>query len=114
MRMPITFDRFTDVYLAVYVIFGAGGAVGSDLVGRLAKQQGASIVASDVDKGDLESLGSSAELMPADTEDEEAVRCIPICNPLRVCRSSLTRASDGDSLPRSNPLQACAGQEHPG
>ena len=33
-------------------------------------------MASDVDKGDLESLGSSAELMPADTEDEAAVRRI--------------------------------------
>ena len=34
-------------------------------------------MASDVDKGDLDSLGSSAELMPADTEDEAAVRCSP-------------------------------------
>ena len=50
--------------------------MGSDLVGRLAKQQGANIVASDLDNGDLESMGSSAVLMPADTEDEAAVRCI--------------------------------------
>lgn len=33
-------------------------------------------MASDVDQGDLESLGSSAEIMPANTEDEAAVRCI--------------------------------------
>ena len=33
-------------------------------------------MASDLDNGDLESMGSSAVLMPADTEDEAAVRCI--------------------------------------
>ena len=73
--------------IAVYVVFGAGGAVGSDLVGRLAKQQGANVVASDADNGDLESIGSSAELMPADTEDEAAVRCIALMQSLASLQS---------------------------
>ena len=42
-------------------------------------------MASDVDKRDLESLGSSAELMPANTEDEAAVRCITHMQSLIPC-----------------------------
>ena len=113
LRLPILSYSFTDTYLAVYVVFGAGGAVGSDLVGRLAKQQGAKIVASDMDQGDLESLGSSAEIMPANTEDEAAVRCITHMQSLASLQV-LTWATNSDSLPRSIPLQLCAGQEHSG
>ena len=58
---------------AVYVVFGAAGAVGSDLVSRLAQQQGASIVASDRDHQDLDKVKSATEKIPADVQDEAAV-----------------------------------------
>ena len=58
---------------AVYVVFGAAGAVGSDLVSRLAQQQGAAIVASDRDHGDLDQVKSATEMHPADVQDEAAV-----------------------------------------
>lgn len=63
----------TSWYDAVYVIFGAAGAVGSDLVSRLAQQQGATVVASDRDHADLEQVKSATEMLPADVQDEEAV-----------------------------------------
>ena len=44
-------------------------------------------MASDVDNGDLESMGSSAELMPADTEDEAAVCCITLMQLLASLQS---------------------------
>lgn len=66
--------------IAVYVVFGAAGAVGSSLVERLAAQQGAKVLASDRDDSGLESLQSvqGASLHPADTEDEAAVRDVPL------------------------------------
>ena len=60
-------------HYAVYVIFGAAGAVGSNLVSRLAKQQGATIVASDRDHGELYQVKSATEMLPADVQDEAAV-----------------------------------------
>ncbi len=62
---------------AVYVVFGAAGAVGSDLVSRLSKQQGASIVASDRDQQGLDQVKSATEILPADTRDEAAVLLFP-------------------------------------
>ena len=40
---------------------------------RLAQQQGATIVASDRDHGDLEQVKSATEMLPADVQDEAAV-----------------------------------------
>lgn len=67
--------------LAVYVVFGAAGAVGSDLVQRLAAQQGARVVASDRDHSDLDELSKAvkeATIVPADTQDPDAVRTSPL------------------------------------
>lgn len=61
------------MYLAVYVVFGAAGAVGKDLVSRLAKQSGAKVVASDRDEKDID-RSSSVIVQAADTQDEESVR----------------------------------------
>ncbi|CAL8463186.1 g2720 [Coccomyxa elongata] len=63
----------------VYVVFGAAGAVGSDLVGRLAAQQGARVIASDRDHSDLDGLSKTikdATIMPADTQDPDAVASV--------------------------------------
>jgi nucleoside-diphosphate-sugar epimerase len=57
----------------VYVVFGAAGAVGSDLVGRLVAQPGATVFASDRDTSALDNL-KDAHVVPADTLDHEAVR----------------------------------------
>ena len=70
---------------AVYVVFGAAGAVGSDLVSRLSKQQGASIVASDRDHGGLDQVKSATEIHPADTHDEAAVYLYPLTSCLYAC-----------------------------
>lgn len=59
------------------MVFGAAGAVGSDLVGRLAAQQGARVIASDRDHSDLDELSKAvkdATIVPADTQDPDAVR----------------------------------------
>ncbi|EIE21368.1 NAD(P)-binding protein [Coccomyxa subellipsoidea C-169] len=56
----------------VYVVFGAAGAVGSDLVGRLVAQSGAQVFASDRDTSDLDKL-KEATIVPADTLDQDAV-----------------------------------------
>ncbi len=61
----------------MYVVFGAAGAVGSDLVRRLAAQPGAEVMASDIDQSDLEELGKSvqnAAVHAADTMNHAAVR----------------------------------------
>ena len=62
------------------MVFGAAGAVGSDLVGRLAAQQGARVIASDRDHSDLDDLSKAvrdATIVPADTQDPDAVRTSP-------------------------------------
>ncbi len=56
----------------VYVVFGAAGAVGSDLVGRLVAQSGAQVFASDRDTSDLDKI-KEATIVPADTLDQDAV-----------------------------------------
>ena len=60
--------------VAVYVVFGAAGAVGGELVSRLTQQEGAVIIASDRDQSDLEKVKSATEFLPADAQDEAAVR----------------------------------------
>lgn len=62
------------IFLAVYVVFGAAGAVGGELVSRLAQQERAAIIASDRDQSDLENIKSATEILPADAQDEAAVR----------------------------------------
>jgi nucleoside-diphosphate-sugar epimerase len=61
------------ISFAVYVVFGAAGAVGGELVSRLAQQEGAAIIASDRDQSDLENVKSATEILPADAQDEAAV-----------------------------------------
>ena len=71
------------------MVFGAAGAVGSDLVGRLAAQQGARVVASDRDHSDLDDLSKAvkdATIVPADTQDADAVRTNPLGMALVVPR----------------------------
>jgi nucleoside-diphosphate-sugar epimerase len=69
----MTTELNNKVYNAVYVVFGAAGAVGSTLVSRLSKQQGAKVVASDVDQADLEKISGSAHVYAANTQDESEV-----------------------------------------
>jgi len=102
------YGRLELIYIingAVYVVFGAAGAVGSDLVSRLSKQQGASIVASDRDQEGLDQVKLASEILPADTRDEAAVYLYPLTS----CFFACTDANDYLMVP---PIM-CAGSTDP-